>query len=158
MKYDGTGISIGDAFKEPAPTPAPAAESARMLEAMLERLGWEIQQMDVDRVAGRLRVIIDRTGPDGNPDLRLTLDARSVDGRALLLREEGSPGLTPRWRGEPGDPVTEWRLLGRQSLPLRDALPALVQYIADNTTAPALSDAERATLGADLRAALGVTP
>lgn len=128
--------------------PAPHTSSlAPLLELTLQRAGWQIEQLEIDTVAGRVLVELRRF--DGR---RALVHADSAGGgRAYLERtEEAIRYVTHR------GVLCERRqdvLLGRRHYPgaegFRSALRSLTCYVADNPAPgfPAIS-------GGDIRRAL----
>lgn len=111
--------------------PAPNVSSlAPLLEFTLQRAGWQIEQIDIDVVAGRVLVELRRF--DGR---RALVHADSANGgRAYLERTEDAFRYVTH-RGV----LCERRqdvLLGRTRYPgaegFRSALRSLTRYVADN--------------------------
>ena len=128
------------------PSAPSVGDATRALACGLQRIGWEIREVDIDTVAGRAVVRLHRF--DGR---WLHLAADDI-GRASLERWQRD-AIVYRYRGGPQCDGHEDRFLGRSRHEgLRSGLRSLCTYIADNPAPgfPSLTSADVRRLVAPL--------
>ena len=104
----------------------PTTDAVKALQAGLHLAGWEVRNLDIDLVAGRLVVELHRY------DGRWVYLAGRADGGAQLERWERR-AVVRRYRGGPECDGFEDQFLGRvRTEGIRSGLRSLSTYIADN--------------------------